>query len=135
VAYTGADLGGRGRGVDRRRCRLRLGECGLPGADRARPAVGYYVLAGRDSDAGAVARREVDERVAGQRLRVQALVGRVLAPAVAIAYLMAVATNAMLWPSAVLLGVMAVSFLAGWLIYGEHGGGHGDNQADQAHRR
>ena len=32
------------------------------------PAAGLYLLAGRDSDAGAVTRREVDERLAWQRL-------------------------------------------------------------------
>ncbi len=95
-------------------------------------AVGYYVWAGRDSDTAAVIRRQTDERQATIRLQVQALVGRALAVAVAIAYLVAVATKTTLWPYAVLLAVLAVSFLAGWLIYGEHGGGRGeDNDADR----
>jgi MFS family permease len=90
-------------------------------------AVGYYLLAGRDSDAGAIVRREVDERQAQQRLRVQALVGRVLGLAVAVAYLVAVATKATLWPWAVLLAVLAVAFLAGWLRYRERAGRSDDD--------
>ena len=101
-------------------------------------AVGYYLLSGRDSDAGALVRREVDERVVGQRLRVQALVGRVLSLAVAVAYSVAVAVKATLWPFAVLLAVLAVSFAAGWLLYGEHGPGPGNGQdggGDRVRRR
>lgn len=87
---------------------------------------GVYVVTGRDSDFGAVARRQADERQARQRMQVQALVGRVLGLAVAVAYLVAVATHAMLWPFGVLLGVLAVAFVAGWYHYGERGGGgHG----------
>jgi dipeptide/tripeptide permease len=89
-------------------------------------AVGLYVLGGRDSDTGAVIRRQVDDRQADHRLRVQALVGRVMAVAVAVAYSIAVATGSTLWPYAILIGVLAVSILAGWLIYGEHGSGRGD---------
>ncbi len=96
-------------------------------------AVGYYVWAGRDSDTAAVIRRQTDERQATIRMQVQALVGRALAVAVAIAYLVAVATKTRLWPYAVLLAVLAVSFVAGWLIYGEHGGGRGEGE--DAHRR
>ncbi len=68
-------------------------------------AAGLWLVAGRDSDAGAITRRQVDERQAWQRLQVQALVGRVLAVAVAIAYLVAVAGKATLWPFGALLGV------------------------------
>ncbi len=84
-------------------------------------AVGLYALGGRDSDAGALIRRRADERLASQRLRVQALVGRVMALAVAVAYLAAVAAKATLWPFAALLVVLVASFAAGWWIYGEHG--------------
>jgi len=89
-------------------------------------AVGLYVLGGRDSDMGAVIRRQVDERQADHRLRVQAFVGRVMGIAVAVAYSIAVATKTTLWPYAMLLGVLAISLLAGWLIYGEHSSGGGD---------
>lgn len=82
---------------------------------------GLWLVAGRDSDAAAITRRQVDERQAWQRLEVQALVGRVLAVAVAIAYLVAVASKATLWPFGALLGVCAAAFVAGWWYYGEHG--------------
>jgi hypothetical protein len=98
-------------------------------------AAGYALLARRDTDAGAVIRREVDERQAHQRLQVQALVGRALSLAVAVAYLVAVATHARLWPFAVLLGILAAAFLAGWLIYGEHGAGRGGDTGTPGDRR
>jgi hypothetical protein len=77
-----------------------------------------------DTDLGAVMRREPDERQAYARLRVQALVGRALSLAVAVGYLIASATKVALWPWAALLGVMVVAFVAGWLVYGDRGGGH-----------
>ncbi len=83
--------------------------------------VGLFVWAGRDSDSAAVVRRQPDERQAEIRLKVQALVGRVLSVAVAIGYLVAVAVKAPLWPFAILLGLLAIAFLAGWLIYREDG--------------
>jgi hypothetical protein len=67
--------------------------------------------------------RQADERQEYERLRVQALVGRVLSIAVAIAYAVAVAVKAQLWPWAVLLGVMATSFVVGRMVYGPHGDG------------
>jgi hypothetical protein len=78
-----------------------------------------YIMAGRDSDYGAALRRQLDERQAFQRLKMQALVGRVLSLAVAIAYIVAVAAKVVLWPWAILLGLMATSLVAGQLIYGE----------------
>jgi hypothetical protein len=81
--------------------------------------VGIYIWSGRDSDAGAVIRLQVDERLEHQRLRVQALVGRVLSLAVPIGYLVASATKTTLWPWAVMLGLLVLSLVAGWLIYGE----------------
>ncbi len=97
-------------------------------------AAGLWLAAGRDSDAGAITRRQVDERQAWQRLQVQALVGRVLAVAVAIAYIVAVAGKATLWPFGVLLGVWAVAFVTGWWYYGEHGP-RGGTQPGEAPRR
>ncbi len=94
--------------------------------------VGLFLVGSRDSDAGAVVRRQLDERQAHQRLRVQALVGQVLSVAVAVGYLVAVATKAALWPFGSLLGVLAVTFAAGWWIHGEHGSHSGDNT--EAHR-
>jgi len=88
-----------------------------------------YIWGGRDSDAGALIRHELDERQAHQRLEVQALVGRVLSLAVGLAYMIAVATKANLWPWAILLGLMAVAFVAGRLIYGERGHSETDENA------
>jgi hypothetical protein len=85
--------------------------------------VGFYIWSGRESDVAAVIRREVDERQAHQRLKVQALVGRVLSGAVAVGYIVASADKAVLWPWAILLGLIAVSVLAGWFVYGERGDG------------
>jgi len=65
-------------------------------------------------------RHQLDERQSQDRLKVQALVGRVLSAAVAVAYIAASAANTALWPWAVLLGLMAISFISGRLIYGEH---------------
>jgi MFS family permease len=89
----------------------------------------FVILGGRDTDPGAAIRRQLDERQAQQRLKVQALVGRVLSLAVAIGYLVASATSATLWPWAVLLGLLCISFLAGWLTYGERLGRHREDPA------
>lgn len=82
-----------------------------------------YVNAGRDTDYGASLRFQLDERQRLQRLQKQALVGRVLSLAVVIGYPVALAVGATIWPWAVLLGVIAVSFVAGQLAYSERGGG------------
>lgn len=89
----------------------------------------FYVWGGRESDVGAAIRRQLDERQANERLRVQALVGRVLSLAVAVGYMVAAAAKVTLWPWAILLGLVAVSFLVGRLIYGEHAGQRGNNRA------
>jgi hypothetical protein len=89
--------------------------------------VGLFLVGRRDSDAGAVVRRQLDERQAHQRLQVQALVGQVLSIAVAIGYLVAVVTKSALWPFGSLLGVLAVTFVGAWWLHGEHGPHHGEN--------
>ncbi len=78
-----------------------------------------YVMSGRDSDYGATLRRELDERQRLHRLQVQALVGRVLAVAAVVAYVIALATGSTIWPWAALVGLMAITFFAGLAIYGE----------------
>ena len=85
-------------------------------------AVGYYVLAGRDSDFSAMLRDQADERQAYRRLKIQALVGRVMTAAVAIGYLAAAVAKATLWPFAIFVALAGVTFLAGWLVYREHSG-------------
>jgi hypothetical protein len=84
--------------------------------------VAFYVWGGRESDLGAALRSQLDERQAHQRLKIQALVGRVLSLGVALAYIAAAATKTVLWPWAALLGVTALTLLIGWLVYGERGG-------------
>jgi L-alanine-DL-glutamate epimerase-like enolase superfamily enzyme len=86
-------------------------------------AVGYYVLARRDSDFAAMLRDQADERQAYRRLKIQALVGRLTSGAAAVAYLVAAVAKATLWPFAIFLAITGVAFLAGWLIYREHPGG------------
>lgn len=82
----------------------------------------YYVASGRDSDAGAMLRRQPDERQAYRVLKIQALTGKVMSAAAAIGYLVAIGIKAPLWPFAAALGLVAVSGLAGSLIYREHPG-------------
>ena len=92
--------------------------------------VTLFVLGGRDTDAGALIRRELDERQAHERLEVQALVGRVLSIAVAIAYTIAWATGTTLWPWGAMLGLMVIAFIGGRLLYAEHGSRHGDPEVN-----
>jgi hypothetical protein len=80
----------------------------------------FYVLSRRDSDTGDLIRHQVDERQAQERLKVQALVGRVLSIAVAVGYIVASTAKTALWPWAILLGLTVISFVGGRLIHGEH---------------
>jgi hypothetical protein len=90
-------------------------------------AAGYYVWAGRDSDIAAMLRYQVDERQAYRRLKIQALVGRVMSGGASLAYLAASAAKATLWPFAIFLALFAVALLAGWVIYRERGDGRDDS--------
>lgn len=85
--------------------------------------VGYYVLAGRDTDFSAMLREQADERQAYRRLRIQALVGRITTLAAVVAYLVAAVAKATLWPFAIFVAVPGVTFLLGWVIYREHSNG------------
>jgi hypothetical protein len=84
-------------------------------------SVGYYLWGARDSDMGTIiGSRKLDERQLLRRLKVQALVGRVLSLAVAIACLAAgLAKMHNAWPLDVLVGVLGVTFVAGWAYYRE----------------
>jgi hypothetical protein len=90
-------------------------------------AAGYYLWAGRDSDMAAMLRRQDDERQAYRRLRIQALVGRVMGGATSVAYLVAFAAKATLWPFALFLALQAAALLAGWVIYRERDGAAGNS--------
>jgi hypothetical protein len=86
-------------------------------------AAGWYLAGGRDSDFGALMRDKADERQAYRRLKVQALVGIVTSGAVGVAYLAALAAKATIWPLGILIFVPGVTFIVGWAIYREPGGG------------
>ena len=80
-------------------------------------AVGYYVWGGRDGDMASVIRHDTDERQDQRRLRAQALVGRVMTLAAAIAYALAVALHAPLWPFAAALALPLLTHAAAWRAY------------------
>jgi hypothetical protein len=65
------------------------------------------VWAGRDSDFAAMIRYQVDERPAYRRLKIQALVGRVMSGGASVAYLVAWIAKATLWPFAIFLALFA----------------------------
>jgi len=86
-------------------------------------ATGWYLLGGRDSDFGSLMRDKADERQEYRRLKTQALVGIVMSAAAGVAYLAALASKATLWPLSILIFVPGVTFIVGWAIYREPGGG------------
>ena len=90
------------------------------------PAV-YYVWGGRNSDSAARIRYQVDERQAYRRLRIGAVVGRVMGVGACIAFLAAWAAKATLWPFEIFLGLFAVAVVAGWVITRERGDGRDDS--------
>ena len=94
-------------------------------------AAGWYLSGGRDSDFGALMRDKADERQAYRRLKAQALVGIVMSAAVGVAYLAALAAKATLWPFAILVFVPGVTFIVGWTIYREPGGGQDESPGDR----
>jgi hypothetical protein len=94
-------------------------------------AAGWYLSGGRDSDFGALMRDKADERQAYRRLKTQALVGIVTSVAVGVAYLVALAARATLWPLSILIFVPGVTFVVGWAIYREPGGGQDESPGDR----
>ncbi|MGW5172626.1 hypothetical protein ACWEQU_08170 [Streptomyces nodosus] len=82
-------------------------------------AIGYWFVGGRDTDRAALIRREPDERQAQQRLQVQALVGKAMTLAAAVAFATAVALDATLWPFAIALALPVLTAAVGWARYGD----------------
>jgi hypothetical protein len=97
-------------------------------------AVGYYVWGGKDSDVGAVIGSRADERQASLEMKVTALQGKVMTAAAVVAFLIAVAVKATIWPFAIFVALAGLSGFAGWAIYREDGGGQ-DDGADAEHAR
>jgi hypothetical protein len=52
----------------------------------------------------------------------QPLVRKVMSVAVVVAYLVAFAAKATLWPFGILLALPVLTLFAGWVIYHDHGG-------------
>jgi len=80
-------------------------------------AIGYYVWGGRDSDFGAMIGRRVDERQSLLRMRAQSLALLAGTIAALVGYMVAVALKDPVWPFALILGIEAVTFIAGLTIY------------------
>jgi len=84
-------------------------------------AIGYYVWGGRDSDLGAMLGRRLDERQILIRARAQSLAGVAGVTAGLVGYMVAVALKDPVWPFVLILGVEAITFIAGLTIYGTRG--------------
>lgn len=84
-------------------------------------AVGYYVWGGRDSDRGAMVGQRVDERQSLLRMRAQALAAVAVAITGVVGYMVAVALKDPVWPFVLFLGVEAITFTAGLVVYGARG--------------
>jgi hypothetical protein len=97
-------------------------------------AVGYYVWGGKDSDVGAVIGSRADERQASLEMKVTALQGKVMAAAAVVAFLIAVAVKATIWPFAAFVGLAGLSGFAGWVIYREHDDGQ-ESDPDTEHEK
>ena len=80
-------------------------------------AAGYYVWGGRDSDMGAMFGARVDERQSLLRMRAQSLALLAGTIAALVGYMVAVALKDPVWPFALILGIEAVTFIAGLTIY------------------
>ena len=95
-------------------------------------AVGYYAWAGKDTDVGAVLGSRADERQASVEMKVTALQGKVMTAAAVVAFLIAVAVKATIWPFAILVVIAGLSGLAGWAIYRDDGDGQDGAGAQHA---
>jgi hypothetical protein len=97
-------------------------EAAIPvAAIAAAGAVGYYVWGGRDSDRGAMLGQRVDERQSLLRMRAQALAAVAVAVTGVVGYMVAVALKDPVWPFVLFLGVEAITFTAGLVVYGARG--------------
>jgi MFS family permease len=80
-------------------------------------AIGYYIVGGRDTDAGAMIGSRADERQNELRTRAQALAGVAGIVTALIGTMVAAALKDPTWPFALFAGVESVTFVAGLAIY------------------
>jgi uncharacterized membrane protein len=81
-------------------------------------ATGYYILTGRDSDAGAIYSRRTDERQVMVRLNASRLAFVVMIGAAFVCAVVTVALNDNYWQADVVGSLGGLTFLLGLAIYG-----------------
>ena len=83
-------------------------------------ATGYFILTGRDSDAGAIYSRRTDERQQVVRMNASRLAFIVMICAAFVCVVVTVALNDNYWQADVIGSLGGVAFLLGLAIYGAH---------------
>jgi hypothetical protein len=83
-------------------------------------ATGYFILTGRDSDAGAIYSRRTDERQHVVRMNASRLALIVMICAAFVCAVVTVALNENYWQADVIGSAGGVTFLLGLVIYGAH---------------
>jgi len=79
--------------------------------------VGYFALAGRDSDVGALVGSRPDERQATIGMRATALAGTVVTLVAIVGFVVATAVGRDVWPFLLICVVGGVTYLVGLAIY------------------
>jgi hypothetical protein len=79
--------------------------------------VGYFVLGSRDSDVGALAGGQPDERQVGISARATVLTANVLVVVALVGVVVSAAAGALVWPFLLFSVVAGVTYLVGLLIY------------------
>ncbi|MFT3714967.1 MAG: hypothetical protein QM774_03205 [Gordonia sp. (in: high G+C Gram-positive bacteria)] len=82
-------------------------------------ALFFYFMASGTTDYGAFLRGRLDERQQEHELHIAAFIGRVLAVAVVVEYVVALITRTAIWPSLTLICVMIAAFVAARILYRE----------------
>ncbi|HXQ75430.1 MAG TPA: hypothetical protein VN791_02955 [Acidimicrobiales bacterium] len=82
--------------------------------------IGYYVLGGRDSDAGALFGSRPDERQAGIAMRATTSTGNVLCVVVLGGFVVTTALGRDVWPFALMSVVGGITFVVALVYYRHH---------------